>query len=222
MGTLNLGNSGTVNLGGGASFTGGTSGFLANAPSGTIIKTGSYYTGSGTGASTTSSSGTYYTININGSGQILRNMTKAGDDLLAYNKISNDSHLHINVEFPTYLDSGTNGMGFRVRLSVDGGSNYLYIPDNLGISDTGSDSENSLWASWGLNGYGGHTADHLSCKYTTDSYTANADTIRTYTGEVRMYFEGRVHNSGGDTAYWINYSNNWQKAGYVYIDEVKN
>ena len=222
MGTLNLGNSGTVNLGGGASFTGGTSGFLANAPSGTIIKTGSYYTGSGTGASSTSSSGTYYTININGSGQVLRNMTKAGDDLLAYNKISNDSHLHINVEFPTYLDSGTNGMGFRVRLSVDGGSNYLYIPDNLGVSDTGSDSENSLWASWGLNGYGGHTADHLSCKYTTDSYTANADTIRTYTGEVRMYFEGRVHNTGGDTAYWISYSNSWRKAGYVYIEEVKN
>ena len=222
MGTLNLGNSGTVNLGGGASFTGGTSGFLANAPSGTIIKTGSYYTGSGTGASTTSSSGTYYTININGSGQVLRNMTKAGDDLLAYNKISNDSHLHINVEFPTYLDSGTNGMGFRVRLSVDGGSNYLYIPDNLGVSDTGSDSENSLWASWGLNGYGGHTADHLSCKYTTDSYTANADTIRTHTGEVRIYFEGRVHASGSDTAYWISYSNQWRKAGYVYIEEVKN
>ena len=49
---------GTLNLGGGASFTGGTSGFLANAPSGTIIKTGSYYTGAGSGASTTSSSTT--------------------------------------------------------------------------------------------------------------------------------------------------------------------
>ena len=213
---------GTLNLGGGASFIGGSNGFLADAPSGTIIKTGSYYTGAGTGASTTSSSGTYYTISINGTGQRLRNMTKASDHVLAYNKISNDSHLFINVEFPTYLDGGTNGMGFRVRLSVDGGSNYLYIPDNVTISDTNQNSEHSLWASWGLNGYGGHTADHLSCKYTTDSYTANADTIRTYTGEVRMYFEGRVHNSGGDTAYWINYSNNWQKAGYVYIDEVKN
>jgi len=212
---------GTLNLGGGASFTGGTSGFLANAPSGTIIKTGSYYTGAGTGASTTSSSGTYYTISINGTGQRLRNMTKISDHVLAYNKISSNSHLHINVEFPTYLDTGNNGMGFRVRLSVDGGGSYLYIPDNVTISDTNQNSENSIWASWGLNGYGGHTADHLSCKYTTDSYTANADTIRTYTGEVRMYFEGRSHNSG-DTAYWINYSNNWQKAGYVYIDEVKN
>ena len=213
---------GTLNLGGGSSFTGGTNGFLADAPSGTIIKTGSYYTGAGTGASTTSSSGTYYTISINGTGQRLRNMTKVSDHVLAYNKISSNSHLHINVEFPTYLDTGGNGLGFRVRLSVDGGSNYLYIPDNVTISDTGSNSEHSIWASWGLNGYGGHTADHLSCKYTTDSYTANADTIRTYTGEVRMYFEGRVHNTGVDTAYWINYSNNWQKAGYVYIDEVKN
>ena len=80
---------------------------------------------------------------------------------------------------------------------------------------------NSIWASWGLNGYGGHTADHLSCKYTTDSYTANADTIRTHTGEVRIYFEGRSHSST-DTAYWLSYSNSWSKAGYVYIEEVKN
>ena len=149
-------------------------------------------------------------------------MTKASDHVLAYNKISNDSHLFINVEFPTYLDGGTNGMGFRVRLSVDGGSNYLQIPDNCTGSDNGANnSQNSIWASWGLNGYGGHTADHLSCKYTTDSYTANADTIRTHTGEVRIYFEGKVHASG-DTAYWISYSNSWAKAGYVYIEEVKN
>ena len=211
----------SIELNGGAKFEGGSGGFLADAPSGTIIKTGSYYTGAGSGASTTSSSTSFYTININGSGQKLRNMTKASDHVLAYNKISNDSHLHINVEFPTYLDSGNNGMGFRVRLSVDGGSNYLYIPDNVTISDTNQNSEHSLWASWGLNGYGGHTADHLSCKYTTDSYTANTDTIRTHTGEVRIYFEGKVHASG-DTAYWISYSNSWAKAGYVYIEEVKN
>ena len=214
---------GTLNLGGGASFIGGLNGFLADAPSGTIIKTGSYYTGSGSGASTTSSATTFYTISINGSGQKLRNMTKASDHVLAYNKISSNSHLHINVEFPTYLDTGNNGLGFRVRLSVDGGSNYLYIPDNCTGSDNGSNnSEHSIWASWGLNGYGGHTADHLSCKYTTDSYTANADTIRTHTGEVRIFFEGRVHNSGGDTAYWISYGSSWSKAGYVYIEEVKN
>ena len=213
---------GRLELGNGAVFESAANGFLADAPSGTIIKSASYYTGAGGGAGTTSSSTSFYTIQINGTGQRIRNMTKLNANTLLFNKVSNDSHLEIGVEFPTYLDSGTNGMGFRVRLSVDGGSNYLYIPDNLGVSDTGSDSENSLWASWGLNGYGGHTADHLSCKYTTDSYTANADTIRTHTGEVRIYFEGRVHASGSDTAYWISYSNQWRKAGYVYIEEVKN
>ena len=214
---------GRLELGNGAVFESAANGFLADAPSGTIIKSASYYTGAGGGAGTTSSSTSFYTIQINGTGQRIRNMTKLNANTLLFNKVSNDSHLEIGVEFPTYLDSGNNGLAFRVRLSVDNGSNYLYIPDNV-LSNTNSsyNSEYSIWSTWGLNGYGGHTADHLSCRYTTDSYTANADTIRTYTGEVRMYFEGRVHNSGGDTAYWINYSNNWQKAGYVYIDEVKN
>ena len=66
---------GTLNLGNGASFTGGSGGFLSDAPSGTVIKSGSYYTGSGSGASTTSSSNTPYTININGTGQKLFNLT---------------------------------------------------------------------------------------------------------------------------------------------------
>ena len=37
--------SNSIELNGGAKFIGGTGGFLADAPSGTIIKTGSYYTG---------------------------------------------------------------------------------------------------------------------------------------------------------------------------------
>mgnify|MGYP001162142902 FL=1 len=213
---------GTLNLGNGAQFTGGSGGFLADAPSGTIIKSGSYYTGTGGGAGTSSNSTTFYTININGTGQKIRNMTKGSDDVLVFNKISNDSHLEIGVEFPTYLDNGGNGMGFRVRLSVDNGSNYLYIPDNVTNNTNSSyNSQYSIWSTWGLNGYGGSTAGHLSCRFTTDSYTANADTIRTHTGNVQIYFEGRSHASA-DTAYWINYSTYWDKAGYVYVSEIKN
>ena len=213
---------GTLNLGNGAQFTGGSGGFLADAPSGTIIKSASYYTGTGANAGTSSNSTTFYTININGTGQRIRNMTKVSDHVLGFNKISNDSHLEISVEFPTYLDNGANGMGFRVRLSVDDGSNYLYIPDNvLSVSNSSYNSEYSIWSTWGVNGYGGDTAGHLSCRFTTDSYTANADTIRTHTGNTRIYFEGRTHNSN-DTAYWINYSTYWDKAGYVYVSEIKN
>ena len=213
---------GRLELGNGAVFESAANGFLADAPSGTIIKSASYYTGAGSGAGTSSSSTSFYTIQINGTGQRIRNMTKLNANTLLFNKVSNDSHLEIGVEFPTYLDNGGNGLAFRVRLSVDNGSNYLYIPDNV-LSNTNSsyNSEYSIWSTWGLNGYGGHTADHLSCRYTTDSYTANADTIRTHTGDVRIYFEGRVYGSS-DTAYWINYSNSWDKAGYVYVSEIKN
>tara|TARA_B100000925_G_scaffold75549_1_gene53272 strand:+ start:3494 stop:4153 length:660 start_codon:yes stop_codon:yes gene_type:complete len=212
----------SIQFNGGAKFEGASGGFLADAPSGTIIKSGSYYTGVGQNAGTTSTSTTFYTININGIGQRIRNMTKAGDDTLVFNKISNDSHLEISVEFPTYVDNGANGLGFRVRLSVDNGSNWLYIPDNVTNNTNSSyNSQHSIWSTWGLNGYGGHTADHLSCRYTTDSYTTNADTIRTHTGNTRIYFEGRSHGSA-DTAYWINYHTSWDKAGYVYVSEIKN
>ena len=213
---------GRLELGNGAVFESAANGFLADAPSGTIIKSASYYTGAGSGAGTSSSSTSFYTIQINGTGQRIRNMTKLNANTLLFNKVSNDSHLEIGVEFPTYLDNGGNGLAFRVRLSVDNGSNYLYIPDNV-LSNTNSsyNSEYSIWSTWGLNGYGGHTADHLSCRYTTDSYTANADTIRTHTGNVRIYFEGKVYSSS-DTAYWINYSSSWDKAGYVYVSEIKN
>ena len=213
---------GRLELGNGAVFESAANGFLADAPSGTIIKSASYYTGAGGGAGTASSSTSFYTIQINGTGQRIRNMTKLNANTLLFNKVSNDSHLEIGVEFPTYLDNGGNGLAFRVRLSVDNGSNYLYIPDNV-LSNTNSsyNSEYSIWSTWGLNGYGGHTADHLSCRYPTDSYTANADTIHTHTGNVRIYFEGRAYSSS-DTAYWINYSSSWDKAGYVYVSEIKN
>ena len=51
---------GTLNLGSGAIFSG-SSGGLTNAPSGTIIKNGSYVTGTGTGAQTVISTTTTWT-----------------------------------------------------------------------------------------------------------------------------------------------------------------
>ena len=50
-----------VQLGNNANFSGGSGGFLSDAPLGTVIKTAKYNTGYGSSARTVSSSTSYYT-----------------------------------------------------------------------------------------------------------------------------------------------------------------
>ena len=188
---------GTLNLGNGASFTGGSGGFLSDAPSGTVIKSGSYYTGSGSGASTTSSSNTPYTLNINGTGQKLFNLTKASDDVIVFNKISNSSHLEITANFHLYNANGNSGAGLVLKLSIDDGSTYLTVPDTgLGVT-SGLDSQGSIYSSWGFGGYGGGTSDAVNPTYNTYHMSAgtNFNDILTKTGNVRIYFQGITHLS---------------------------
>ena len=166
---------GTLNLGNGASFTGGSGGFLSDAPSGTVIKSGSYYTGSGSGASTTSSSNTPYTLNINGTGQKLFNLTKASDDVIVFNKISNSSHLEITANFHLYNANGNSGAGLVLKLSIDDGSTYLTVPDTgLGVT-SGLDSQGSIYSSWGFGGYGGGTSDAVNPTYNTYHMSAGTN-----------------------------------------------
>ena len=214
---------GTLNLGNGASFTGGSGGFLSDAPSGTVIKSGSYYTGSGSGASTTSSSNTPYTININGTGQKLFNLTKASDDVIAFNKISNSSHLEITPNFHLYNANGNSGAGLVLRLSIDDGSSYLTVPDTgLGVT-SGLDSQGSIYSSWGFGGYGGATSDAVNPTYNTYHMSAgtNFNDILTKTGNVRIYFQGITHSSS-DNIYWLSYqASSWLKAGFIHVKEIK-
>ena len=214
---------GTLNLGGGAVFTGGSGGFLADAPSGTVIKSGSYYTGSGPEASTTSTSSTPYTININGTGQKLFNLTKASDDVLIFNKISNSSHLEITPNFHLYNSNGTSGSGLILKLSIDGGSSYLTVPDTgLGVT-SGLDSKGSIYSTWGFGGYGGATSDAVNPTYNTYhmSQGTNFNDILTKTGNVQFYFQGITHSSS-DTVYWLSFqSNSWLKAGFIHVKEIK-
>ena len=214
---------GTLNLGGGASFTGGSSGFLADAPSGTVIKSGSYYTGSGPGASTTSRSRKPDTININGTGQKGVNITKSSDDVIVFNKISNSSHLEITANFHLYNANGNSGAGLVLKLSIDDGSTYLTVPDTgLGVT-SGLDSQGSIYSSWGFGGYGGGTSDAVDPTYNTYhmSEGTNFNDILTKTGDVHIYFQGMTHSSS-DTIYWLSYqSNSWLKAGFIHVKEIK-
>ena len=214
---------GTLNLGNGASFTGGSGGFLSDAPSGTVIKSGSYYTGSGSGASTTSSSNTPYTLNINGTGQKLFNLTKASDDVIVFNKISNSSHLEITANFHLYNANGNSGAGLVLKLSIDDGSTYLTVPDTgLGVT-SGLDSQGSIYSSWGFGGYGGGTSDAVNPTYNTYHMSAgtNFNDILTKTGNVRIYFQGITHSSS-DNIYWLSYqASSRLKAGFIHVKEIK-
>ena len=213
----------TLNLGNCASFTGGSGGFLSDAPSGTVIKSGSYYTGSGSGASTTSSSNTPYTLNINGTGQKLFNLTKASDDVIVFNKISNSSHLEITANFHLYNANGNSGAGLVLKLSIDDGSTYLTVPDTgLGVT-SGLDSQGSIYSSWGFGGYGGGTSDAVNPTYNTYHMSAgtNFNDILTKTGNVRIYFQGITHSSS-DNIYWLSYqASSWLKAGFIHVKEIK-
>tara|TARA_Y100001935_G_scaffold76729_1_gene64089 strand:- start:1006 stop:1671 length:666 start_codon:yes stop_codon:yes gene_type:complete len=215
--------SNSIELNGGAKFQGGSNGFLADAPAGTVIKSGSYYTGSGPGASTTSSSRTPYTININGTGQKLFNLTKASDDVLVFNKISNSSHLEITPNFHLYNGAGNSGAGLILKFSINNGGSYLTVPDTgLGVT-SGLDSQGSIYSSWGFGGYGGATSDAVNPTYNTYhmSQGTNFNDILTKTGDVRFFFQGMTHSSS-DTIYWLSYqSNSWLKAGFIHVKEIK-
>ena len=213
----------SIELNGGAKFEGGSNGFLSDAPPGTIIKSGSYYTGSGSGAQTTSTSRTPYTININGTGQKGFNITKSSDDVIAFNKVSNSSHLEITANFHLYNSVGGSGCGLILRLSIDDRSTFLTVPDTgLGVQN-GLDSQGSIYSSWGMGGYGGATSEAFDPTYNTYHMSSgtNFNDILTKTGDVHIYFQGMTHTSG-DTAYWLSYqSNSWLKAGFIHVKEIK-
>ena len=213
----------SIELNGGAKFEGGSNGFLSDAPPGTIIKSGSYYTGSGSGAQTTSTSRTPYTININGTGQKGFNITKSSDDVIAFNKVSNSSHLEITANFHLYNSVGGSGCGLILRLSIDDRANFLVVPDTgLGVQN-GLDSQGSIYSSWGMGGYGGQTSEAFDPTYNTYHMSSgtNFNDILTKTGDVHIYFQGMTHTSG-DTAYWLSYqSNSWLKAGFIHVKEIK-
>lgn len=212
MGTLNVSNinaTGNLNLGG--SWT--------DAPVGSIIKRGSYNTGYGSGSRLAlSNSGTWTTLNINGTDQAGMNIGKASDDVLTFSKISNKSHLEITVNFPYFIlavdnaNSTGHGVGIRCKASHDGGSNYVV----LGNLENGPGHKHP-----GVGGYGGHDAGVVNFTSSTyDNSTARSSWLAK-TGEVRFYFDVILFNlfSGG-VLHIIDYDNTYPREGTVQVSEI--
>ena len=210
MGTLNVANlnhtgntfttSANLNLGGS----------WVDAPVGTCIKTGTYNTGYGSGARTTISTSSWTTVNINGTGQAGMNIGKWSDDIITYSKISNKSHLTVQVMFPYYLSPGASPQGFGIKcwVSPDGGSNY-YELSGLGQGAV---------SSWGGGGYA-IEAGVFPYTWCTYDVSANRSSFLARTGQVRIYFETRTHNTT-DTLYLNDYDNTYPKQGTIQVQEI--
>ena len=218
MGTLSLGNDST--------FSGGSGG-LSNAPSGTVIKNGSYVTGYGVGARTIIATTSWTSLNINGgTGQVAHNITKPSADVLAFNKVSNNSHLEIACYFPVYMVKVNSFNGLKLMSSHDGGNNYY---ETSGLS-------NGPYHGWGASGFSlpsgvqgtDDMSDIVSYTWNTSDNTSQSSTWLTKTGECRFAFQ--VRNSSqpsGFISYWIDYLNtdlatpvHSPRVGKVIIKEV--
>jgi len=160
-------------------------GYMTVAPSGMMIRSGFYDPGTGTDATTSTTSATFTTLNVNGTGQVGHNIGKFSDDGLTYNKVSSNSHLNISVSLPFYLANGATGFGIRALLSTDDGSNYSVV---TGLGNGPADK-------WGAGGYGGNTSGILNYTWNTRMNSARASAILAKTGTIRFYFEVAVWSS---------------------------
>ena len=183
-------------------------GYMTVAPSGMVIRSGFYDTGTGSGARTVTASETFITANINGTGQVGHNIGKFSDDGLTYTKVSSNSHLNISVSFPFYVATGAAGFGIRGMLSTNDGSNYY----------TMSGLTNGPANGWGAGGYGGNSAGVFNYTWNTRMNSSQASTILAKTGTIRFYFQVKVW-SGTDTLTFIDYPS-YPKKGSIVVQEI--
>jgi len=187
------------------------SGYMTTAPSGMMIRSGFYDTGTGSGASTQVSSSNWTTINIDGTNQKLHNITKFSSDGLAYNKVSSNSHLNVTINFPFYyddIDAGNGGFGVRCLFSTDDGANYHYLSD---LSQGPCDG-------WGAGAYGGTAAGVFTYTWNSRMNGTQASTVLAKTGNIRFYWQTRIW-SGTSNLYMIGYAN-YSKKGSIIIQEI--
>lgn len=196
-----------INFNGGAAFGGGSSGFLSDAPLGTVIKKAVHNTGYGAGARLVSNSTSHYTIPIGGTNNYSFNCSESGN-VITYNKVSNTSHIKISCQFPIYATGLNNGLGMRIQSSNNGAASYHHL------GELGEGPNNG----WGMHGY----CDTLSGTITwgTTTYDRSDQRSNWYAavGNVYFYFQGRSW-SANEQAYWIDYSG-YAKYGHVWIEEV--
>jgi hypothetical protein len=166
-----------------------------------------YNTGYGTSARTSSTSTSWYALNIGGTG-LTGTRASGNNNILTFNKQFSGSHLLIDVAFPLYITPGNSGVGLRCQISTDG-SNYNLV-DIL--------TEGPAHG-WGAAGYGGSTAAIINFQWYTKDNSSISSNILNKTGEVRLFFQGRSWLSA-DTAFWIDYDDSYPKFGSINIYEV--
>ena len=185
-----------------------SNGYMTKAPSGMVIRSGFYDPGTGTNATTATTSATFTTLNINGTGQVGHNIGKFSDDGLTYTKVSSNSHLNISVSIPFYLAVGGTGFGIRALLSTDNGSNYYTV---TGLSNGPADK-------WGAAGYGGNTSGIVNYTWNTRMNSSRASAILAKTGTIRFYFEVAVWSSS-DTLTIGDYPS-YNKKSSIIVQEI--
>tara|TARA_B100001057_G_scaffold87953_3_gene83940 strand:- start:19009 stop:21078 length:2070 start_codon:yes stop_codon:yes gene_type:complete len=183
-------------------------GYLNPAPSGMVIRSGFYDPGTGTNATTSTTSSTFTTLNVDGTGQVGHNIGKFSTDGLTYTKVSSNSHLNISISIPFYLATGGTGFGIRALLSTDDGNNYYVV---TGLSNGPADK-------WGAGGYGGNTSGILNYTWNTRMNSSRASAILSKTGTIRFYFQVAVWSSS-DTLTIGDYPS-YNKKSSIIVQEI--
>ena len=183
---------------------------------GGILQTGSYNTGYGSGARLSTTSTSWVTIAINGTGQIATNCSQSGN-VLTIPKINNSSHIEVTFTCPTYIyGSGASGSGIRCQgytadTSINSGNAFLMDLLPNGMADY-----------WGWTGYPTATglADISTMTWRTDFNSNYKAALKTYTGDLKFYWETRL-SSSSDTIWILDYGNANPKYGFIQWKEIR-
>jgi hypothetical protein len=173
---------------------------------GAIIKTQHYNTGYGSGARTTTTSTSFVTAAIGGTG-LTGDRNNSNNNILKYTKVYGDSQLMVKVSFPFYITPGSSGFGIRCQTTI-GGNNYIVDPIDNGPAH-----------GWGAGGYGGSTSGVFNFSWFTGDKSSVYNILDGYTGPIEFWFQVMSWTSS-DTLFFIDYDNSYPKYGVIDIMEI--
>ena len=175
---------------------------------GHVINFGSYNTGYGSGATLSSSSTSWQTLQIDGTNAAaFGSCSKTITNVITFNKKYNNSQLMVSTNFPTYNNTGGSGHGIRLH--------YYRTGQSAAIVDI---TDNGPAEGWGWHGYGGQTAAMNNFTWSTYDNSSVRSDLQTYTGDVHFYIQVRNWNSS-DTITYIHHSG-YNKYGTFQFAEI--
>ena len=175
---------------------------------GQVVNTGSYNTGYGSGARLTTTSTSWNTLNIMGTGAAAFGSCSASSNVITFNKKYNNSQILITANFPTYNDPGGTGHGVRLQYYRTGQSAAIVDIINSGPAH-----------GWGWHGYGGSHAGMNNFTWNTYDKSSVRSDLLNYTGDVNFYIEVKVWNTS-DTVYFNDYNDSYPKYGTFQFLEI--